>query len=172
MVDDSFRLKTIESGIENKSFINCLSKEYYSKILNFKKTLNDPVNLGYVMTQSEVGKTLIRILSDRYFLNISDDFINEDPSRFMSEQDYIDYHKERIHIVNENKAIYKNLDAEISLEENLDICYFIFIKKNEKWLLDGVEICSKEKEEEFDIELIGEYRPIVYYEAKEYDYEE
>jgi len=171
-VEESFRLKTIETGINNIDLIGILSNEYYLNIIDFKKTLKDPINLGYLFTRHEVGKSLLSILSERYFLNCFDEDINQDPSRYMSEKDYINYHKARIHIVNENKAIYKNLDAEVSLEKNFDVIYFLFVKENDKWLLDGIEICPKDKEEEFDIKLIGEPRPIKYYEAEEYDFPE
>jgi len=171
-INDSLRLSVIKNGLNNKEFKSLLTINYYNRTLSFNKSLNDPLNIGYVMTQHEIGKTMLYILSDRDDLNSFDEFINQDPSQYMSEQDYIDYHKVRIHIVNEKKAIYKNLDAEVSLENNFDIMYFILIKENDKWLLDGIKICKRDEEEAFDIKIIGEYKPIEYYEAKEYDFPE
>ncbi len=171
-IPNSLRLSTIESGLNSVEFRNALTSDYYNQIFLFKKSLNDPINIGYVMTQHELGKSLLSILSERYFLNLLEDYSNGDPSQYMSEQDYIDYHKERIHIVNENKAIFKNLDSEISLGRNFDVCYFLFIKENKKWLLDGIEICTKDQEEAYDIKIIGEYKPIEYYEAEEYNFPE
>jgi len=171
-IEEKTRLNYIEKGFNSNEFKNFLTFNYYNRLLAFKKSLKDPVNIGYLMTEHEIGKTLLYILSDRDDLNCFNEDINQDPSRYMSEQDYINYHKARIHIINENKAVYKNLDAEVSLAKNFDVIYFLFVKENDKWLLDGIEICPKDKEEEFDIKLIGEPRPIKYYEAEEYDFPE
>jgi len=172
-ISDIERIKQIENGLMDLSFINILSAGFYNEIIEFKNQIDDPINIGYLITQNEMGKTLLYILSDRDDLNYFEYGVtDDDPSVDMSEQDYINYHKARIHIIDDKKAIYKNRDVEISLEENFDVVYFIFNKENDKWLLDGIEICPKDKEEEFDIKLIGEPRPIKYYEAEEFDFPE
>jgi len=171
-ISDSDRTGIIEESLKNNALRNVISKGYLERINILYNSIEDPINLGFLFTKHKLGKSLLNILSDRYFLNSFEDITEDDPSRGMSEKDYIDYHKERIHIINENRAIYKNKDAEISLEENFDVCYFTFIKENDKWLLDNIEICSRDQEEEYDIKLIGESKPITYYEAEVYDFEE
>lgn len=176
---DSLRLQLIGRAVLSNEFNNLLTINYSNKVGAFRKNISDPINLGFLMTKHELGKTLLDILTKRGDFNYGYKFHNEYGhygsndfgDEFMPDQDIVEYHLEKIHIVNDSMAVYKNSDIELSFEENFDMLYFILVKDNSRniWLLDDIVICSKEEEEEYDIKLIGEPKPITFYTAKYYE---
>ncbi len=168
-ISDSVRLKILHEGVYSSKLNSVLSSKFYNSIVHLFDTMNDPVNIGFILTKHEIGKTLRTVLSRRDYLNYQ--YLNdEDLSRLMSENEYVKYHKARIHIVSDSIAVYKTLDAEISFEQNLDLCYFILKRKaqEQKWLLDNIIICKAEEEEAYDIKIIGAHKPLEYFDFEEY----
>lgn len=172
-IDNSIRLPIIEKAIESDEFKKKVTKKFYDEILKFKSTLKDPMNIGYLMIHNEIGQTMLSILSRKDYLNVfSSYYQDDDGSYMMSAEDYINYHKARIHFRDNDRVVYKAVDVEIAYPEEMDICYFLFKKEEGKWLLNDIMVCRAEEEEQYDLKLIGESKPLKYYAAESYDYEE
>lgn len=169
IISDEDRLSSIEKGLKNKKFKGIFSNDFYISIISFKDGLTDPESLGYLLLKGDLGKELMQILSFRDQLNIYIPDIPEyDSSPDMSAFCYKEYHKNRIHLVDNNKAIYKTVYQELALSGREYLLYFIFIEnktnKGNKWLLNNIEICPNEKEEAFDLKFFGELKPFTYFE--------
>jgi hypothetical protein len=166
LISDSVRYRKINDALSNNDFTSKFSNSFISRINDFKNKQNDIGNLGYLITNHELGKTLLHLQSERKTLNLF--FPNvypDDPSSDMSDSCYHEYHINRIHCINDSIAVYKNRDFELCLRNEQDVIYFIFHKNYlSKWLLDDIQICPKDEEETFDLKLIGESKPLKYFE--------
>jgi len=172
-IDDSIRIPILKNAIENSDFKNAISNNLEKKIKDLMNTLEDPISLGYLLIQDYSGKSMKSILVKRSSLNSSFDYDQSDDfSYYMSEMDYKKYHIARIHLLNDSVVFYKNTEDELSISLYHHIFYFKFIKENGKWLLDDIILCKPEEEEEFDLKLIGKSKPLKYYKAETFEFEE
>jgi hypothetical protein len=177
IISDSSRISLINKAPKSLKKQKIITNNFYKKIVSFNESLEDPVNLGYLMLQSDVGKSMTNILTKRGKLNLCYDYIQDDDiSDNMSDRDYIAYHMKRIHLIGDSLAYYKNIESELCISEKKTIVYFklkkVINQDKFNWILDNIVTCIPEKEEEQDLYFLGESKPIAYYEAKEYDYGE
>jgi hypothetical protein len=169
LIDDEKRLNIIKSCVRDEIFKTSFTSKFYKDFLDFNNSLNDPKTIGYLILKDELGTNFKQFLSQRNSVNLF--FPNvypDDPSSDMSDSCYSEYHKNRIHVVKDSTAIYKNRAFELCVYESFHILYFVFKKDVEesknKWLLDDIQICPKDEEETFDLKLIGESKPLKYFE--------
>jgi hypothetical protein len=172
-LENSIRLPIIEKAIESNEFKDVVTEDFYRELVKFKSTLKDPMNLGYLMIHNEIGQTMLSILSRKDYLNAFYGYCPDDEiSYMMSGEDYIKYHKARIHFKDSSRAVYKVVDIEIAYPEEMDRCYFLLNKLQGKWLLNKIIVCKDDEEEQYDLKLLGESKPIECYKVEYYDYPE
>ncbi len=156
-VDDETRIKNLKENIIPKiSRVVFFTKDLKQKA-HENANLEDPGNVGYILSGSEYGKSL------RYIVNLKgynpfegnlflDFHYSEDPDvpeiRKISQDEKVFYHLSFIRIIDETHAVYR---AQIEMTNSTDypvnkgFLVIKMIKENTNWLIDDLYYIEKEE---------------------------
>ncbi len=162
-ITDSIRISYTKEGFKRKDFQNFLTDNMKTNVSNSLANMIDPITMGYLLIKHDAGKTMFNILTNVETIQEQLGFSSANAESGSILESVDDYYYDKLQIVNDSKAIYKNCLREISFENTNDRVYFIFKKVSDSnWLLDDIKVCTLEEEKASDLELIGKSKPIKY----------
>lgn len=140
--------------IKHMDSLGILTSRYYDTLQN-RLNRTEKFNEAMAFTNHQFGNMIRSFLVERQSMDGIPAFWPEanifyEATSKMSDSAYIDWHKERININSENKAIYKVFYGEIGFSqysEDYQLFKMFFVKEDGIWKIDNMVIEEQTKEE-------------------------